>query len=125
MDSYNLSFAEIAILRTDIAEVIINEGIEMNVAMVKEYHDFLLAHLNTPFALLINKINAYSYNFEAQLELATLNEINAMAVVTYNKNASATTHYLSTLPRKVKWNMSQFTNRTEALDWLEQEQNNT
>lgn len=122
MESYHLPFAEIIIIRADIAEIIINEGIEMNISMVKQYHEFLLAHLIAPFSLLINKINPYTYTFDAQLELATLEEINAMAVVAYNNGTSTTTHYLSTLPRKVEWNMSQFTNRSEALRWLEDEQ---
>lgn len=123
MESYHLPFAEVIIIRADIAEIIINEGIEMDISMVKKYHEFLLAHLLAPFSLLINKINSYTYTFDAQLELATLEEINAMAVVSYNNGTSTTTHYLSTLPRKVEWNLSQFTNRIEALRWLEDEQN--
>jgi len=53
----------------------------MTLDMVEEYHAFLLAHLVSPFSLLINKINSYSYNFDAQINLATLKEIKAMAVV--------------------------------------------
>jgi len=122
MESYHLPFAEIIILRADIAEIKINDGIEMDIVMVKQYHEFLLAHLSAPFSLLINKVNAYTYSFDAQLELATLEEIKAMAVVTYSKNSSTTTQYLSTLPRKISWNMSQFPNRQKALQWLEQQQ---
>jgi len=125
MESHHLPFAEIIIIRADIAEVIINEGIELDIFMVKQYHEFLLAHLKIPFSLLINKINAYTYTFDAQLELATLTEINTMAVVTYNNSASTITQYLASLPRKVNWHMSQFTNRNEALSWLEQQQNVT
>lgn len=60
MDLYELSFAKIIILRDDIAEVMINDGVLMDVDMVAKYHEFLLAHLHAPFSLLINKINSYS-----------------------------------------------------------------
>ncbi|MFC1588898.1 hypothetical protein ACFL3P_01355 [Pseudomonadota bacterium] len=77
MDLHELSFAKIIILHKDIAEVIINEGVEMTEEMVDQYHAFLISHLKQPFALLINKINAYTYNFAAQEKLATLDEISA------------------------------------------------
>ena len=83
MDLHELPFAKIIILRDDIAEVMINDGVRMNQEMVEQYHDFLLSHLRAPFSLLVNKINSYTYDFHAQEKLATLKEINAMAVVTF------------------------------------------
>jgi len=44
MDLHELPFAKIIILREDIAEVIINDGIKMDSEMVDQYHDFLLSH---------------------------------------------------------------------------------
>ncbi|SFD70549.1 hypothetical protein SAMN02745724_05243 [Pseudoalteromonas denitrificans DSM 6059] len=38
---------------THIAEVIINENVEMTLVMVKQYHEFLLSNLVSPFSLLI------------------------------------------------------------------------
>jgi hypothetical protein len=122
MDLYKLPFAKIIILRDDIAEVIINDGVEMDVDMVEQYHDFLLSHLRPPFSLLINKINSYSYNFPAQEKLATLKEINAMAVVAYNLMTEIATETLASYPRKIKWNLKIFPNREEALSWLLTEQ---
>ncbi|MGB5277372.1 MAG: hypothetical protein WBO73_06615 [Gammaproteobacteria bacterium] len=122
MDTYELPFAKINILREDIAEVIINEGVEMDVEMVKQYHDFLLSHLQSPFSLLVNKIHSYSYDFSAQEILATLPEINAMAVVAYSRTTRITTEMLASYPRKIKWNLKIFQNRDEALSWLLAEQ---
>jgi len=122
MDLYKLPFAKIIILRDDIAEVIINDGVEMDVDMVEQYHDFLLSHLRPPFSLLINKINSYSYDFPAQEKLATLKEINAMAVVAYNLMTEVATETLASYPRKIKWNLKIFPNREEALSWLLKEQ---
>ena len=122
MDLYELPFAKIIILRDDIAEVMINEGVQMNLDMVEQYHDFLLSHLQAPFSLLINKVNAYSYDFDAQQKLATLKEIRAMAVVAYNRVSRIATETLAAYPREVKWNLKIFSDRQEALNWLKVQQ---
>jgi predicted house-cleaning noncanonical NTP pyrophosphatase (MazG superfamily) len=122
MDVYEFPFAKIIILRDDIAEVIINSGVIMDIAMVEQYHDFLLSHLRAPFSLLVNKVNAYTYDFVAQGKLATLKEINAMAVIAYNRVTEITTENLASFPRDVEWNLRIFSNRDEAMAWLESEQ---
>ena len=97
----------------------------MTLAMVEHYHEFLLSHLVSPFSLLINKVNKYTYSFDAQVTLATLNEINAMAVVAYTRSTKISTEYLKTsVPRKTDWNLKICSNREEALNWLQLEQEN-
>jgi len=123
MQVHELPFTKIILLSDSIAEVIINEGVELDEAMVEQYHEFLLKHLSAPFSLLINKINSYSYSFAAQLNLATLKEIKAMAVVTYSNAAELATSNLATaVPRQVEWNLRMFSNRDNALNWLQIEQ---
>lgn len=122
MELHKLDFAKIIILREDIAEIIINEGVEMSVEMVEEYHNFLLSHLHAPFSLLVNKINAYTYDFDAQKQLGTLKEINVMAVVAYKLVTEISTETVAAFPREVKWNLKIFSNRDEALAWVEFEQ---
>ena len=122
MEKYDLPFAKIILLCDDIAEVIINDGIEMDLAMVNEYHNFLLSHLTAPFSLLINKINSYSYNSEAIRKIASLKEINSMAVVSYKNSTTITTQYLASFPREVEWNLEIFSNRDVALSWLKSRQ---
>ena len=122
MNLYELSFAKIIVLQDDIAEVIINDAVVMNTAMVEQYHEFLRSILTSPFSLLINKINSYTYDFEAQLELATIGEINAMAVVAYSRITELTTESLASYPRSKKWNLQIFMNRDDALAWLLLEQ---
>lgn len=122
MDVYDLSFAKIIILQDDIAEVIVHEDIEMDLKMVDEYHAFLLSHLRAPFSLLVNKINAYTYTFEAQQKLGALEEINKMAVVAYNHRTEVATEYLLTVQRDIDWNMKIFSNRETAYNWLINEQ---
>ena len=118
MNLYELSFGKIIILSDHLAEVIINENIEMTGEMVDGYHHFLLSHLKAPFSLLVNKINAYTYDFEAQLKIADLDEINKMAIVSYNRITTTTTEYLKDLPSHKNWNLEIFSDRNTALDWL-------
>ena len=123
MKLHELSFGKIIILRDNIAEVIINEGVEINSEMVKEYHDFLLSQLTSPFSLLINKINSYTYDFDAQVNIATLNEIKSMAVVTYTRAKKVSTEALATINSKSdEWNLKMFSNREDALKWLMSDQ---
>ena len=122
MELHELPYAKIIVLQDDIAEVIIDDGVIMDEAMVEHYHGFLLSHLKAPFSLLINKINSYTYDFNAQMKLATLVEINAMAVIAYNRITKNTTELLASYPRSKEWNLKVFSNRDEALNWLILEQ---
>ncbi len=122
MTLYLLPFAKITLIREDLAEVVINEGVEINMEMLNQYHHFLLNHLRAPFSLLINKINTYSYTFDAQAKLATLKEINAIGVVAYNRVTLMALDSLASFPREVKWNMKAFTNYDDALEWVIAEQ---
>ena len=123
MDVHELSFGKIHLLDEHLAEVIVNDGIEMNMDMVNEYHAFLLDHLSPPFSLLINKLYKYSYTFEAQQQIATLPEIKAMAVVAYNRPAEVATETLKEAPRDIAWNLKVFPERGRALDWLNAQMN--
>ena len=69
MDIHKFNFGSIIILHDNVAEVIINEGVELTLEMINEYHDFLLTNLSSPFFLLVNKIHSYTYSFEAQMHL--------------------------------------------------------
>jgi len=118
MTIHRLSFGEITILKPNLAEVIVDNGVEMDLAMVEEYHDFLLTHLQHPFNLLINKRNQYTYSFDAQKHLGTLSQINSMAVVAYSSISEQSTYNLASFPRTKPWNLQIFEDRKTALQWL-------
>lgn len=122
MNDHKLDFGRIIILQPDIAEVIINEGIEMDESMVDDYHDCLIKHLAAPFSLLVNKINSYTYTFDAQLKLATIPQIHSMAVVTYSHISKVATESLNNIPRHRPWNLCTFSSREQAITWLKQNQ---
>ncbi|MEJ2212529.1 MAG: hypothetical protein P8Y20_00315 [Gammaproteobacteria bacterium] len=118
MKSQRLSFAEINLLKDNLAEVIVDEGVEMTSAMVDEYHKYLLDNLTAPFLLLVNKLHSYSYDAEAQYKLGNLKEIDRMAVVSYRLSSTTATEQLTELPWNCDWNLQIFTDRETALSWL-------
>ncbi|RMZ51422.1 hypothetical protein EB822_02805 [Flavobacteriaceae bacterium PRS1] len=122
MITHKLSFGEITLLQEDIAEVIVNDRVEFNLEMVAEYHEFLINKMKCLFSLLINKLNSYTYTFEAQQHLATLTDINAMAVVSYSNITELTTKSLIQVPREINWKIKIFNEREVALQWLQDQQ---
>jgi len=118
MELHKLDFANIVILRSDIAEVVVHDGIEITQIMVDQYHDFLLQHLVAPFSLLINKLHSYTYDFSAQKSIANLEQIKAIAVVVYNEVSKASTDSIIKFPREKQWNIEMFSGREMALEWL-------
>ena len=65
MDCHQLVFGTIFIVRDDLAELIVNEGVDVDTSMVEEIHNLLLAIFNNSFSLLINRVNSYSTEFNA------------------------------------------------------------
>ena len=117
MDLHQLSFGKIILLSDRLAEVIVDEDVELNSKHISEYHAFLLKHLQAPFCLLINKINHYSYDSVAQANIANLAEIDKMAVVSYNRIITTVTQYLQDVFHQ-DWNLKIFSDRDTALNWL-------
>ena len=118
MQEFELSFAKIIIHDKSLAEVIINDNVEMDKDMVDDYHAFLKSHLKAPFSLLINKLNRYSYTFEAQQKIATIPEIDRMAVVVYRQATRTSTDSLISIPRKQLWEVKVFSDYDDAMSWL-------
>ena len=119
MQVYELDFGKIIAIDKHLAEVIINDGVEMDDEIVDQYHDFLVSHFTAPFSLLINKINSYTYTFSAQRSLATIPQIHAMAVIAYSDVSHTATEALIEAPRAKQWNIEIFPDRNSALSWLE------
>lgn len=121
MNSLRLSFASISWLSDNIAELQVDAGVDVSLPMVQEMHDSLSSNLQAPFGLLMNKRNAYSYTFDAQLALGVVPGLEAIAVITYTEVATRATQTMANLPRAVPWNLSIFHERQQALDWLQRE----
>lgn len=121
--SHKLSFGTIIILNEHLAEVIIDEGVEMDKKLMEEYHNFLLENLTSPFSLLVNKLHSYSYTFDVQRKISKLKEVFAVAVVVNSIGSKMATKTILSLNNDENWTMKMFYLREEALIWLNEEKN--
>lgn len=118
IDTHRLSFSTVNLVSKNIAEVIVNPGIEMDQSMVEMFHSFLLQHMTPPFSILVNKLNSYSYDFIAQNKLFSLEQIDNIAVVCYSSSCISTTKYITEMLEERSWSSQIFTDRSSALNWL-------
>jgi len=122
MEFHQLSFCTVKVLRNDLAEVVINEGVEVSLSQLNEAESFLIEQLTAPFSLVMNKLNHYSFHFDAQLKMGTYQQLNAVAVVSYNKSSDPLIEALKKVPRSKVWNLQIFSNREDAIDWAKSQQ---
>lgn len=117
----NLNFAKIIIIENNLAEIIINPDVEVTLDMVHKLHETLCNKLTAYFFLLFNKINSYSFNFDAMHELCTIEEIKGIAFICYSEKSEKNAEYLASLSRKKPWNSKTFNDREAGLDWVTQQ----
>jgi len=120
MDLHKLSFGVIGVLRNNLAEVIVDEGVNIDIKMVDEIHKCLLSIFTHSFSLLINKSNSYSTQLDALIKFGTLKGLNKIAVFAPNKMAKLSADFAADIPSSAVLNIQVFTNRDDALAWLTQ-----
>lgn len=119
MISHQLSFGTIRVLEPDIAEVIIDAEVEIDLAMVAEYHECLLTQVAHPMLLLINRRHAYTYTFEAQQHIGALKQVRATAILAYSLSATTAIQDLLNRLRERPTALQVFhDDRDGALNWL-------
>jgi hypothetical protein len=120
-----LSFCSINILSDVIAEIIVNENIEISLEMVEELEDFLSAKFTQSFGLLINKVHYYSFAFEAKLSIASNANLKAMAVIDYTEEGKSMTADVVKIRKIDGWNLSTFAGENlgwqQGFEWLKKE----
>ena len=117
--SYALSFATVKFLRPNLIEIVVNDGVEITVAMLDEWVDFMLRRGEGPYYVLVNKVNGYSYSFDAQMHLSSIDCVKAAAVVTYTVTGPFITQSIvEMLQDDPKWEIETFAERDAALNWL-------
>ncbi|QBG36572.1 hypothetical protein [Litorilituus sediminis] len=122
---YKLSFATINLIKDNIIEVIVDAGVEISMEMAEEYEDFLAKLFDDDFAVLVNKINRYDYAFEAKLTIASHEKLKAIAVISYDDEATKKVDEMNKLRQLDGWNLKVFSGLNfgwqDGVDWLEQE----
>ncbi|MCJ8297139.1 MAG: hypothetical protein MJK15_22330 [Colwellia sp.] len=122
---HQLSFATVNLLSDYIVEIIIADGIEVSMEMLDELDVFLSQQLNDHFVLLINKVNSYSYTFEAKMTMASHEKLIAIAVIVYKEEDQKIIDDVMSLRAIDGWNLKVFPalelGWQQGYDWLQAE----
>ena len=122
---HRLSFGFYKVFANNIVEVTADEGIEMTLEMVEECHEFVNENVEGDFALLINRINNYSYTYEAKLSVASYEGLKALAFVCYSEKSVLVTNKLQECRSFDQWRYPIFSGLElgwqQAYQWLENE----
>jgi len=122
---HRMSFGFFNKLSEDIFEVIADEGVEITLEMIDECHEFVDKYIEGNFSLLVNRINTYSYSYEAKLSIASYEGLRAIAFVYYNNESQQVFNDLQNTRLIDKWNAKTFSGMElgwqQAYDWLQEE----
>ncbi|WDE04527.1 hypothetical protein SG34_024860 [Thalassomonas viridans] len=122
---HKLSFGYVNILSENMAEIIVDEGVQVSLEMTEECDDFLAREFAGELGILVHRINNYSFTYEAQLNVASYEKIKAMAVVTYNQQGEQVIRELLEKRAMDGWNLKIFSGLElgwqQAYDWLQTE----
>ncbi|SEL20610.1 hypothetical protein SAMN05216262_10783 [Colwellia chukchiensis] len=122
---HRLSFGYFTLLSENIVEVTIDEGVELSLEMIEECDAFFKAHIFGDFGMLINRVNDYSYSYEAQLTLGSYQGLKAIAFVYYSEQSKTLVDNIQQTRRHDKLNSRIFSGLElewqQALQWLQGE----
>lgn len=111
-------------LESNIAEVIVDSGVDLSIEMVEELDNYLKSFYPHDFALLVNKKNKYTYTYEAQLCLASLEHQRALAILYHDLQNEHIPPLLSQRVTLDDINVKIFPatklGQNSAIDWLKE-----
>ena len=119
MTTHHLSFSTVTLLKDNVVEVIANEGIEVDMQMANELKHFFKSNLKHRFFVLINRVNSYSYTFEAQQSILNIKNIHSLAFVAYSQSSAESAKLLTVFATEdIKYEIEFFSDRDSSLNWL-------
>lgn len=122
---HRLSFAYFNILADNLLEVTVDDGVEMSLEMIEECHQFIDKHFKGDFGMLVNKINQYTYTYEAALSIASYDNMKAVAFVYYTPKSKKSVAILKDIRAADEWNHKTFSGLElgwqQAFTWLTKE----
>lgn len=122
-----LSFGYISILADNIVEITVDEGVEISLEMIEESQRFLDSQLSNSFSMLINQVNDYTYSYEAQLSVASHENLVAVAFVYFSDFSKRVSETLNARRVHDNLNTKMFSGLElgwqEAITWLTDEMN--
>ena len=117
-----LTFGTCREIEPGIVEAIAHEGVELTAAMIQQAEAGLLEkYCNAPYALLVNRINAYSHTMESMEAAARMKNLAATAIVTY----SNTGKHAAELQLSIDPHLRAFDSRDAAMAWLRERLDST
>jgi len=81
---HTLDFCAVQYREDGIAELEVNEGINLDAAMATELTQLADEVIQGPFGLLSNRVHSYSLSFEAMSILANYDNMTALAIVVHS-----------------------------------------
>lgn len=123
--SITTSFGQIKIISPNIAELIINQGVEISLELVEKYDAIMSEKFNEGYAVLVNRINNYSYAYEALLCIGSAKNLKAAAIINYSAANEQQTKDLKSIRHMDNLNIKEFSGlelgRDNAINWLKEQ----
>ena len=123
--NFTTSFGHVKIISSNIAEIVINHGIEISLEVMEEYETLMNKHFTDHYATLINRINNYSYAYEVLLCIGSIKNLKAVAVINYGIENKQQAKDISAVHHVDNLNIKLFSGlelgRDNAIDWLKGE----
>ena len=121
-------FGQIKLIAPNIAELIINQNIVVTLELMEEYDALMSRHFNESYGVLVNRLNNYSYTFEALLCIGSAKNLKAAAVINYGHANEEQIKGLAAVRQMDDLNIKEFSGlelgRDNAISWLEEQLNN-
>ena len=118
VSSHTLSFATLNLLQDNTVELIVDQDVEINIHMVREWMGFIRSRGCVPARIMVNKLHPCSYTFDALMQIAEIDFVKAIAFVNYSVTSKRVCHSIMQLLEDPKWQLSTFDDRELALRWL-------
>ena len=119
------SFGQINIISSCIAEVIINQDVEITLELLEEYDAIMAKKFTGNYAVLVNRINNYRYAYEALLCAGSAQNLRAAAIIEYGTNSEQRTQDLKSIRAMDNLNIKEFSGlelgREKAIAWLDEQ----
>lgn len=115
-----LPFGRLKCPADNIIELIIDEGVEINVDMARAIHAAIEQWVDDePAGFVVHKLHSYSISFEAQQIVGELPGIAVSAVVAYNQFGEMTAQQIITMSEMEESAIAIFPTLENAIFWLQ------
>lgn len=103
----------------NIVELIIDEGVEINVDMARAFQVAIEQWVDGPTGLVVHKLNSYSVSFDAQQIIGDLPGIAVSAVVAYNRFGEMSAQQIIAMSEMPEGDIAIFPTLENAVFWLQ------